>query len=739
MSSDKKYFSVDARTILQLGRDSIKEYTTALVELVKNCYDADSQNVHIEIYMDQGKGKIRVVDDGFGMNEEIIDENWLRIGFSEKKKKKVSQLNRRKTGEKGIGRIAADRLGKKLTLLTASKADRPQGLKVNWELFDVDNKDVHEVPITVIANPKPKLVNKKNYGTEIIIEELRNQWALEDIEKLYSELTTLTSPFTDDNSFSIFLDTDVDPRFKNIKVESTFNDAAEIELRVEYDGTQKRLTYYLENRRYPGEEFIETIPINRLITKSKSKKDNNQLKCGPFQIRLLFFLRDASILERTNYSKLSQFREILDQNLGVKLYRDNIAVKPYGYVDSEYGDWLGLASRKAKDPAGVGRESYKLTPNQLVGAVFIGRDINQDLTDSAGREGLVENNAFTDLRNVVLGSIQVLESHRVEINKKERNKKSKKGRSEATKKVPKSEKLDDINSELNSASELLSNAILKAEGIENEEVRSHISDSQVIIKDVGREINETIIEMLNERRTMNGLATLGITTAVFGHETESSISLLKQASYNAQEHLSFDPPDIKKSQKELLKVKKYSKQVGNWGSFALSRVAIDKRVNPVPRRIHNIIRDVIEEIIPMVEGSDIKIEKDIVDKVYSKVYPLDLEAILFNLITNAYQACLQVNTERDIKVRLFREDNNEVKGYCIQVEDNGPGIAPEFMDRIWEPLFSTKIGSKNEKASGTGLGLTIIESIVNELGGNAIAENSRSMNGAKFTIWLPKK
>ena len=733
MSIDSKYFSIDARTILQLGRDSIKEFSTALVELVKNCYDADASNVEIEIITKTGDGLIRISDDGFGMTEEIIDDNWLRIGFSEKKKKKYSQQKRRKTGEKGIGRIAADRLGRELVLLTSSKESTPQGLKVNWELFDVDNKSVSDIPINNLPNPNPKLPNDSKFGTEILITNLRHSWSDLDVEKLYIELSTLTSPFSNDENFKINLKTDINLKYKNINIESTFNDAAEIELSVEYDGKSKKITYYLENRRYKGEEFIQKIPIKRLIF---GNTNSDVLRCGAFNIKLMFFLRDSSVMERSNYSKLSEFREVLDRNIGVKIYRDDIAVKPYGYADSEYGDWLGLAARKATNPAGLGREGYSITPNQLVGAVFIKRDENISVKDSSGREGLIETDEFNDLRNAVLGAIQVLESHRVEMNKREQGEIKEKNKSKTITKTPKSKKLELITNELVNASVLLKDVEIAVN--KNEKVYGSLLKSQEIIINVGKDINETIVELLNERRTLNGLATLGITTAVFGHETESSISLLKQASSNAHAHLSFEDPDIIKSRKELIKVLKYSKQVGSWGEFALSRITKDKRTNPVSRRIQNIIRDVVDDVQPMIEGATIIIKKNIIDKVYSKVYPLDIEAILFNLITNAYQACLQVD-HREIQVTLLHEKREGIKGYSMIVEDNGPGIAAEFLNRIWEPLFSTKIGSKRKKANGTGLGLTIVDSIVNELGGIAIAENSKRLNGAKFTIWLPKE
>src|ERR687890_2363834 len=113
-----KAFTVDARAILTLGRESIKDHTTALVELVKNSYDADADKVEVEIYVGVPQPYIRVADNGGGMTERQVENNWLRIGYSEKKTQRVSKLKRRKTGEKGIGRLSADRLGSLLELRT---------------------------------------------------------------------------------------------------------------------------------------------------------------------------------------------------------------------------------------------------------------------------------------------------------------------------------------------------------------------------------------------------------------------------------------------------------------------------------------------------------------------------------------------------------------------------------------------------------------------------------------------
>ena len=300
----------------------------------------------------------------------------------------------------------------------------------------------------------------------------------------------------------------------------------------------------------------------------------------------------------------------------------------------------------------------------MVGAVFIGRDKNIGLLDSAAREGLVENEHFDDLRNAVSAAIMVLESHRVEIYKN--RKKTISRISKARIKKAKSERLLEINEVIELIKKLHDESITYLLNGNNNQAHKSIEKSKINITKIDENINDTIEELISENRILNGLATLGITSAVFGHETQSSISLLKQAANNAFENLELKPPNIENSLIELAKVKKYSKQIGNWGKFALARVSKEKRFAKIDKRIHQIISLTIDELRPVLEGANVEIKFEIEDKVMSKVFPLDIEAIVFNLLTNAYQACQQINSSRYIEVKLFRENKNDVKGIAFK-------------------------------------------------------------------------
>jgi signal transduction histidine kinase len=735
-------FYVDAKTIIHLGRDSIKDHSTALLELVKNSYDADANNVDIEVLCKKGNDLIRVADNGFGMTKKDLIDGWLHIGFSSKRISKRSQKGRRKTGEKGIGRISADRLGSKLELITQTTKDGIVGLKIDWDEFDTEGKDVSDIDVELFY-PESIRVPFKNgkpseSGTEIKISNLRQPWSVSNIENLFYELSALTPPFNEVKDFQVELKNDVAPSFSK-KVNSEFFKAAEIELTAIYDGKGPEIIYTIKDK-YTQKDVVQTIDWKHLLQKIRNYElgeVSEDLRCGPITIKLLFFLREAASIKDTEF-KLSELKEFLDNNAGIKIYRDNIAVKPYGFPSSQFGfDWLELAERKTKDPAGIGRgaDSYSVTPNQLIGAVFISRDTNFSLSDSAAREGLVESESFYDLRDIVLGSIKMLETHRANIYPLiEKNREIKKSSASKDAEVIQSQ-LSSVKEELESFKSEIESKTSEGTLITSRPIEKSIEKVDVITKKVDKTINE----LLNWNRVLGGLATVGIASAVFGHETEGSISLFTNATDNARMLIRDDPPDISTAISELDKALKHSHKVAAWGAFALTRVQREKR-SKRSVNIKKTIEAVVNELKPVFEASSIKLEVK-GEFIVSKTYQMDIESVLINLLTNAYTACNQKAGIRKVVINVDREDKVKGrKGFYFSVSDTGPGIAKEFLKRIFEPLFSTKaVASGGSKSVGTGLGLTIVKSIVDELNGSIIVDHDNEIKGARFKIWLPKE
>jgi signal transduction histidine kinase len=721
-----KKFKIDARLILQLGRDSIKDHSTALVELVKNSFDADASKVEVEIYSKGVNKFIRVADNGFGMTGLEIDNNWLRIGFSEKKTSKTSIKGRRKTGEKGIGRIASDRLGATLKMFTKSTDDILQGIEVNWDNFDVVDKSFDDIDLKEIENPQITIPIKngeppRETGTELIISDLRTAWTEDSIKDLYQELSFFAPLFKDE--FEIVITNDINPAYSK-KVESAIYDTAEIELTLHYDGADT-LIYEFKNKLIPDKNKTEPMTLQHIMQQEKY----SPLECGAVDLKLYFFIRKKNLLDGTNFS-LSDLKSFLSENYGVKLYRDKVVVKPYGFANNQFGqDWLGLDVEKSGDPAGLSRETYKVNANNIVGYVNFTRDKNPKLVDSSSREGLVENKAFHDLKHLINKSITLLASYRRDINK---------AAAQINEIVDKEKS---TNRYLNSLRSRLTSVVgdinsIKSFVDKNKEIKGNpLVNTVNTIEKVITETEKTFEELLDEKRVLSALATLGISSAVFGHETESAITTFKDAANNARGYLSKATPDIPVAIEQLNEALNQAKLISSWGVFALSRIEKDKRVKRT-RRVTDIIKKTLEQIQPALDALDIKVETKL-NKVMASTYAMDIESIFLNLLTNAFSAVPNSDRARRIKIFLDHENREQGKGMVFSVSDSGPGIAQEYRDKIWEPLFTTKIGNK-ERQSGTGLGLTIVKSIVTELEGEIKLETDKELGGAKFTIWLPK-
>lgn len=731
-----KKFTVDARTILHLGRDSIKDHTTALLELVKNSYDADATCVQVDIMCDLEQPYIRIADNGYGMTEEEITNHWLRIGFSEKRQNRVSKRNRRKTGEKGIGRISADRLGSLLALHTQTEQDGIIGLSINWDDFE-SNQNLSDIPILEITDPtltipqciKPNSSKQSNTGTELIITGLRQEWKPDDIDNLYKELSMLVSPFTDTDDFDVKLHTDVVEGYEE-SVQSELYDNYEIKLDIYYDGQSEEISYTLTERHPDGineKQIVESSITRKQLFTAPVEDEKTEL--GDFRIILMYYPRVARILEGSGFT-LSDLRSFLNNNAGVKIYRDNIRVKPYGNLEAPEGDWLRLGEKVARDPAGAGRESFLIRPTQLVGAVFIGRDNNPNLIDSASREGLVNNAEFNFLQEFVLGCVRLLSSryHEKFIEAKEDDASQiPRSPSQETKQLQR--ELSSLRRELHSIK-----PFILPEG--DDQVENTFTQMDIVVEQI-EDAQESLKDLETQARVYRGLATIGVSATVFGHEIQTAIDSLIGSLSNANGFLHANPPQTAKAVEYIQKSREHARRVKTWGNFALDRVRRDKR-RSTKIDIDHLVAKIVSDLEPTMDAVNIDITTNL-ESIRGRMFAMDIEALLINLLTNAYTACKQQPDKRIIHVELKRQNEQGKKGFVLSVADSGPGIAEQFQSEIWEPLWSNKT-SKNSgkrKQVGTGLGLTIVQSIVNDLNGSRKQDRDPELGGARFTIWVP--
>ncbi|MGQ6514597.1 ATP-binding protein, partial [Serratia sp. IR-2025] len=507
-------FDLSPRVPLQLGRESIANSTTAISELVKNSYDADAKKVNIRLFkLDKPISVMVIEDNGNGMDPDTLISSWLKIGTDNKLYNKTSANGRILTGAKGLGRLGIDRLCRKLILQTkTSSSDQILQLDIDWKKYEARDKSFFDIKHNVFSVGYPSRdkygqILKDGYGTRMILLGLKDDWTGYLYNDLAKELRLLVSPFFANDEFKIEMATDLNEMETLNSSEIIDYSRWSVEASILDDGSVSA------NYKYKN-ELIDSynVPWNELI---KSRHDFPA--CGPLDVKIYYIPRESvSDLDL----KVKQIRSFLDANQGVRIYRDNFRVRPYGEPSGK-GDWLDLGLRKVRNPEGMKQGNWKVGPNQIVGAVFINRDKNVTLNDQANREGIVENDAFYDLRTFILKIIEKFETHAVLQARKETSPESKILIEELKEK---NNKTNDVLLELQKKL----NINIKNKNPKKNDLK-HIAKNILKVVEQQKIETEKVDQLLEQveqlKDTMANLASLGILTVCLGHETKQHTSM----------------------------------------------------------------------------------------------------------------------------------------------------------------------------------------------------------------------
>lgn len=411
-------FSVMARVALQLGRESISNSVVAIAELVKNAYDADAEKVTIQFGgLDTDTPILVIEDDGNGMTQDQLSSRWMVIGTSNKlRSTRSSGKQRVLTGEKGLGRLGLDRLCQK-TVIQSFTEEEPRGVElvIDWAKYENLETRLEEIAHSLygipknLQNPINDARESKNKGTRLILYGLKDAWTKEYLLDLKQELTLLVSPFAGINDFCIELCSGIGwDEVDGVIGSAEMLHVAEWKLNSEIteDGNVRHVMSSVAH----GAQFDSGLmPWTEIDHDAKTGKP----RCGPLRFEMYFLPRKEVELGTLSYSR-TQIEEFLDTNQGIRIYRDNFRVKPYGEPKGN-GDWLNLSYRRVQSPQGVAQRplgGWRVGYNQVIGAVFISRDRNENLVDQTNRESIVEGPAFCDLKVFALEAVRFFEFNR---------------------------------------------------------------------------------------------------------------------------------------------------------------------------------------------------------------------------------------------------------------------------------------------------------------------------------------
>ena len=244
---------------------------------------------------------------------------------------------------------------------------------------------------------------------------------------------------------------------------------------------------------------------------------------------------------------------------------------------------------------------------------------------------------------------------------------------------------------------------------------------------------ETKSEAMNRQVIESGkLASIGELAAGIAHEINNPVAIMVEEAGWIEDLL--EDEDLKET-KNLVEFKRALKQINTQGkrckeithkllSFARKT---DSTINDVA--VNDAIREMVSLTAQMARYNNVIIETKLEDNLpFVRISPSELQQVMLNLINNAIDAMEKTGGTLTIETRKSRIEQNHI---AISIEDTGPGIPKENLDRIFNPFFTTKAVGK-----GTGLGLSICYGLVQKMGGK-IEVSSQVGVGTQFRIFIP--
>ncbi|EKH9407769.1 ATP-binding protein, partial [Campylobacter jejuni] len=406
----------------------IKNPYAAVVELIKNSYDADSEIVIVSIeltneYVYDKKQKFlkfTIEDDGEGMSLETIKNTWMVPATSYKVNKQYSSKKKRVVqGKKGIGRYASAILGDFLRITTTDLNGMTSIIEIDWKQFD-DGKFLDEINIPYECNRTNLKSGTKieiYSSIEVYYDEIKQQyqdkinWNKDQNKLLFKELRKLLVPTNKSNeTFEIiFLNNGLDKLDiddKNEKIEPfPVLDSYEYRIKGKISSNGKGFLFY-ENKNF--ENSNEKIELDL--------RDTCGNTCGNIEVDLRVFDLDPDVIQnlvneqKGKEEKLgkSEFKALIKEFSGVGIYRNLFRIRPYGDCDF---DWLGLNARRVNNP------TMSISTNQIAGFVSIESENKSNLIEKSDREGLKENENYDNLKKILLEVLSEVEKRRYEFRK----------------------------------------------------------------------------------------------------------------------------------------------------------------------------------------------------------------------------------------------------------------------------------------------------------------------------------
>ncbi|NNN05197.1 MAG: GHKL domain-containing protein [Elusimicrobia bacterium] len=670
-----------ARIVNTIGKELIRNEVVALVELIKNAYDADATMVILtfEEPLLPGHGAVVIEDDGYGMDMGTVRSAWMEPATVSKLRKRVSPSGRHVTGEKGIGRFAAARIGRTLIMSSVAKGGKERvQVRFDWGAFDNEELYLDEVQ----CDWSTEAAAKRRNGTALRLEGLNDEWNEASLTKLRAELSRLVAPGPAKKDFAITLE--LPDRFKHLAGD-VGSPAILSEPRYRMHGAVSatgKLT-----AKYSGPDGEKPFDEDLVV------EGGPQFVCGPFSFSVDIWDREADDLEPLATklkSTVTDLRRDLNASCGIGVYRDGFRILMAN------SDWLGLDFRRVQNP------TLRLSNNQVVAFVSITSKSNPGLKDQSNREGIVEGPSFHSFQNAIHSILSKIEARRFDWRRESR---------EDTRPLPGVFNQLDIGP--------ISELVRKKYGSDRE-LLAVVERTETAFHHGVKEVQKVVSRY---RR----LATLGQLVDVILHEGRTPVAAIA----NDAQLLEMDAQETKTGEikklipKRMAAIRKQTQLL----SALFDRIAPfsgRKRGQPQNVVIESVLQDAVALLAKKIKDGRIAGVDLPKSRTTISAHAVDLQMVFFNLLDNAVYWVQQLpEARRKIKVQLDASSGFPV----LTFSDDGPGIPDEHSRSIFDPYFSLK-------PDGVGLGLTIAGETATELGGGLELLEDGSLRGASFRVRL---
>jgi hypothetical protein len=734
-------FSVDAGIINRLGIELVGRSETAVSELIKNSYDADSTRVDVMFkYSNEVGGSLIIDDDGEGMTFHNLENGFMRLSSTDKVHNPISEKYRRKkAGKKGIGRFATQRLGTKLIIVTKT-IGMTQAIKlvINWDDYQIDTD------LSKIENKASFVDPIKNHGTKLTIEGLRDIWTNVEIRRVYRYISNLLQPdFLSErvNELNLAKDDNIDNSFAVYCNRINTNENQPIEVsapqKMIFNKSIATIEGVVDEHHYGFCDLksskFDLYDVQVPVSSSKEKEGItkfNSLKNIRFKAYYFIYNRPEYYDFDNNFTQLelNSIQKTADESSGIKLYRNGFRVYPYG---EKGNDWLNIDRKLAKLRSDTG-VNIPFGNQNLFGFIEIIESDTEEKSlfeETASREGLIEDKTFNELQDFIYKTLHIAMLRIASADKFLEAKKKREKNFKRESGIKEGDGFDVLKKSIEE---------LKIKINQDDPDKNDYLDS--FLKNLPEQIHATELDLqekIKENGMLRVLAGIGLVIGEFVHEIEQFDTIFKSRIKFLKKKI--DDEFI------LSKVNDLEIAFSSYQSYtAYFRGSVSQNVyrNIEPINLKMTVNSFIRQIGSNLKKANIDIDIKFLDQYLftCPMHPSEWLSILFNLYTNSKKAIKRSTNNRGLI--LIKISN--VKGLIhLEFLDNGDGISTEIEERIFTPFYTTSNPVNPEELdvkdnSGTGLGLYIIKKIINSYNGTiSLSTPSEEGYNTNFKITLP--